>query len=182
MYTFRIVNSSLISKKPVSNGLEVTRARRAASPTSDSSSSSSTSENPRQDSYDFVLPSTLNNNKKATEKKSTDLTPPALLSFSASAATLNEDDEDDDTSSSIFSKKNATQSALNHLKTMDDIARGDDTPRTRTTWNKYSDNKVVPIEYDDESYSQSQVSSVDDVTVDKTSPLPSTHIDFIEDL
>ena len=43
-------------------------------------------------------------------------------------------------------------------------------------------NKDLVIEYDEESFSQSQVSSVDDVTVDKASPSPSAPIDYLEDV
>jgi hypothetical protein len=87
----------------------------------------------------------------------------------------------------VFSKRNATPAALNHLKNMDNIIQGDITPRTRTVPQRTSNNgsKDLPIEYDDESLSQSVshsiISSVDDVTVDKASPSPSAHIDFLED-
>jgi hypothetical protein len=73
---------------------------------------------------------------------------------------------------------------LNHLKNIDSIIQGDVTPRTRTIVHKSSNNghKDLPIEYDDESMSQSQMSSIDDITVDKASPSPSAQIDFFEDL
>ncbi|CAF4494127.1 unnamed protein product, partial [Rotaria magnacalcarata] len=83
---------------------------------------------------------------------------------------------DDDTTSSIFSLRNATPAALDRLKNIDDIIRGDETPRTRTNVQKAT-NKDIVVEYDDESMSQSQRSSVDDITVDKASPSPSIHID-----
>jgi hypothetical protein len=77
---------------------------------------------------------------------------------------------------------------LNHLKNIDSIIQGDVTPRTRTIVHKSSNNghKDLPIEYDDESMSQSRshsiISSVDDITVDKASPSPSTHMDFYDDI
>ena len=73
-------------------------------------------------------------------------------------------------------------------KNIDTIIQGDETPRTRTIVQKGSINggKDLPVEYDDESMSQSVshsiVSSVDDITVDKASPSPSAHMDFFEDL
>ena len=113
-------------------------------------------------------------------KKSTDVIPPPLLNFNNNST----NDEDEDTTSSLFSKRNATPAALNHLKNIEDIIRdgGDETPRTRTTIPKFSNNgnKDIPIEYDDESISQ--ISSIDDITVDKASPSPSTHMDFFEDI
>ena len=80
------------------------------------------------------------------------------------------------------------KSKLKHLKNTDNIIQGDETPRTRTILQKSSNHgtKDLPIEYDDESMSQSishrTISSVDDITVDKASPSPSTHMDFFEDL
>lgn len=161
------------SPAPVNNGQTVTRARRALSPTSDSSSSSSnTSDNLRQGQFPFSLPTT---------KKNEEIFPPKLSNLKR------DDDDDDDTTSSIFSRKNATPAVLDRLKHIEDIAQGGgggETPRTRTTVDKFSSNgnKDLPIEYDDESFSQSQMSSVDDVTVDKASPSPSAQIDFLEDL
>ncbi|UJR14607.1 hypothetical protein I4U23_001602 [Adineta vaga] len=166
------------------NGQVTTRARRATSPPSESNSSSistSSSENPRKQVYDFPLPTTTDSNKTAV-KKSSDILPPPLLNFNNNSA--NEDD--DSTTSSLFSRRNATPAALNHLKNIEDIigngGDGDETPRTRTTIQKPSTNgnKDILIEYDDES--MSQISSIDDVTVDKASPSPSAHIDFLEDL
>lgn len=173
----------LSARSTATNEQAVTRARRALSPPSDSSSSSmstSTSENPRKHVYDFPLPTTLDSNKNGV-KKSTDIAPPPLLNFNNSNSA---NDDDDDTTSSIFSRRNATPAALNHLRNIEDIAGGDVTPRTRTAIQKPSanGNKDLPVEYDDESMSQSQISSIDDVTVDKASPSPSAHIDFLEDL
>lgn len=70
------------------------------------------------------------------------------------------------------------------MKNIEEIIREDSTTRSRTTIiekNILNGNKDIPIEYDDESVSQSQMSSVDDVTVDKASPSPSANIDFLED-
>lgn len=64
----------------------------------------------------------------------------------------------------VDSKSNST-SFNHHVKTIEDITNG---------------HKNLPIEYDDESVSQSQMSSIDDVTVDKASP--SVPMDFSEDL
>lgn len=162
----------LTSRNVVSNGQTVTRARRATSPPSESSSSSdSTTDNQGKGGFPFQLPTIT-----TTTKKSTDIPPPSL--------NLNSND-DDETTSSIFSLRNATPAALNHLKNIEDIIRGgDDTPRTRTNVPKSSNtgNKDITVEYDDESMSQSQKSSVDDVTVDKASPSPSLTMDYLEDL
>ena len=181
--SFSAVTQLWLPTVPQLNGHTVTQARRATSPPSDSvstSSSPTTSENPRRGNYDFPLPTTLSGNKSLV-KKSTDVPPPPLLNFNVSGTN---DDDDDDTSSSIFSKRNATPAALNRLKNIDDIIRGDETPRTRTTLDKLTNNgnKDLPIEYDDESFSQSQMSSVDDITVEKASPSHSTPIDYLEDL
>ncbi len=178
-FFFSIPTQPLSSRSIVNNGQIPTRARRVSSPPSESSSSSistSSSENPRKNAYDFPLPTTMDVNKSVI-KKSTDVLPPPLLNF-------NNNSTDEDKTSSIFSKRNATPAALNHLKNIEDIIRDDETPRTRTTIPKPSNNgnKDIPIEYDDESMSQSQISSIDDVTVDKASPSPSAHIDFLEDL
>ena len=165
----------------MNNGqIPTTQARRSTSPPSESNSSSSstsTSDNPRKNAYDFPLPTTLNSNKNVI-KKSTDIIPPPLINFNNNST----NDEDEETTSSIFSKRNATPAALNHLKNIEDIIRGDDTPRTRTTLPKFTNNgnKDIPIEYDDESISQ--ISGIDDITVDKASPSPSAHMDFFEDL
>ncbi len=173
----------LTSRNIVSNGQITTRARRSSSPPSESNSSSSStshSENPRKGTFDFPLPTTLDT-KKNVIKKSTDIIPPPLINFNNN--NTNEDDDDDDTTSSLFSKRNATPAALKHLKNIEDIIRDDGTPRTRTSIQKQSTNgnKDIPIEYDDDSVSQSQISSIDDITVDKASPSPSAHIDFLED-
>ncbi|CAF0941903.1 unnamed protein product [Adineta steineri] len=174
----------LTTRSIVTNGQPTTRARRSTSPPSESNSSSistSSSENPRKNAYDFPLPTTIDSNKSVI-KKSTDVLPPPLLNFNNNST--NEDD-DDDTTSSLFSRRNATPAALNHLKNIEDIIHDNETPRTKTAVQKVSSingNKDIPIEYDDESMSQSQLSSIDDVTVDKASPSPSAHIDFLEDL
>ncbi len=65
------------------------------------------------------------------------------------------------------------------MKNIEDIIRDDQTPRSRTIVQKISvnGNKDIPIEYDDDSVSQ----SVDDITVDKASPSPSANMDFLED-
>lgn len=109
-------------------------------------------------------------------KKPSDLAPP-LLNFNNNSA------EEDESSSSIFSKQHATPAALNHLKNIEDIIRDDPASRSRTIIEKTftNGNKDIPIEYDDDSVSQSQISSLDDVTVDKASPSPSANIDFLED-
>ncbi|CAF0744297.1 unnamed protein product [Adineta ricciae] len=174
----------LSARNGTNNGQITTRARRSTSPPSESNSSSistSSSENPRKHVYDFQLPTTQDLNKNGA-KKSSDILPPPLLNFNNNSA----NDDDDDTTSSLFSRRNATPAVLNRLKNIEDIIGGgggdDETPRTRTTIQKTSTNgnKDIPIEYDDES--MSQISSIDDVTVDKASPSPSAHIDFLEDL
>ncbi|CAF1080317.1 unnamed protein product [Rotaria sordida] len=133
----------------VNNGQTITRARRSTSPPSESNSSSSSSDNPRKDNYDFQLPTIMGTNKNIV-KKSTDITPPPLLNFKNNSTA--DDDDDDNTTSSLFSQRNATPAALNHLKNIEDIIRGDVTPRTRTIIKKTSltGNKDIPIEYDDE--------------------------------
>jgi hypothetical protein len=169
------------SRTVVNNSQITTRARRSLSPPSESNSSSSSTshtENPRKGVFDFPLPTTMDT-KKTVVNKSQDIIPPPLINFN----NTNEDD-DDDTTSSLFSKRNATPNALNHLKNIEDIIRDDQTPRTRTTIQKLSTNgnKNIPIEYDDDSISQSQISSIDDITVDKASPSPSANMDFFEDV
>jgi hypothetical protein len=166
----------------VNNSQITSRARRSLSPPSESNSSSSStshSENPRKGAFDFPLPTTMDT-KKTLVKKSPDIIPPLLINFNNNT---NEND-DDDTTSSLFSKRNATPAALNHLKNIEDIIRDDQTPRTRTIIQKISTNgnKDIPIEYDDDSVSQSQISSIDDITVDKASPSPSANMDFFEDV
>ena len=165
----------------MSNTQTITQARRSTSPPSDSTSSSSVSENPRKGAYDFPLPTTMNANKTVTKKPSDALPPPPILNLNSNSTN---DEDDEDTTSSIFSKRHATPAALNHLKNIEDIIRGDETPRTRTTLDKISNNvhKDIPVEYDDESFSQSQLSSIDDITVDKASPSPSAQMDFFDDL
>lgn len=101
-------------------------------------------------------------------KKPSEL-PPPLLNLNNNSA------DEDESSSSLFSKQHATPAALNHLKNIEDIIREDSTTRSRTHF--LNGNKDIPIEYDDES----QMSSVDDITVDKASPSPSANIDFLED-
>lgn len=128
------------------------------------------------------MPTTINSNKSIITK-SADIAPPQLIDFGEDGS-----EDEEDTSASLFSKRNATPAALNHLKNIDSIIQGDETPRTRTILQKPTKNgtKDLPIEYDDESMSQSVshsiISSVDDVTVDKASPSPSAHMDFFEDL
>ena len=110
-------------------------------------------------------------------KKPSEL-PPPLLNLNNN----NNSADEDESSSSLFSKQHATPTALNHLKNIEEIIREDSTTRSRTTIiekNFLNGNKDIPIEYDDESVSQ--MSSVDDVTVDKASPSPSANIDFLED-
>lgn len=163
--------SATPSPAPVNNLQTVTRARRALSPPSDSSSASSnTSENARQGQFDFTLP---------TIKKLSEVNPPKLENLRHV-----EDEEDDTSSSAIFSRKNATAADLNRLKNIEDIIQGAETPRTRTSVEKFSGpgNKDLPIEYDDDSVTHSQTTSIDDVTVDKASPSPSAQIDYLEDL
>ncbi|CAF4114771.1 unnamed protein product [Rotaria sp. Silwood2] len=171
------------SHSVVNNGQTITRARRSVSPPSESNSSSSSasssSENPRKGSYDFQIPTIMSTNKNIVKKSTDTILPPPLLDFNSNSTN---DDDDDNTASSIFSQRNATPAALNHLKNIEDIIRGDETPRTRITIQKPSTNghKDIPVEYEDESVSQR--SSVDDVTVDKASPSPSAHIDYLEDI
>ncbi len=180
---------SIVSQSTVNKTQVLTQARRSTSPsTESSSSSSSSSDNQRKPTYDFPLPTTMNSNKSVI-KKSTDIMPPPLIDFGDNGSNdEEEEEEEEDTSASLFSKRNATPAALNHLKNIDTIIQGEITPRTRTTIQKPSTNgtKDLPIEYDDESMSQSRshsiISSVDDITVDKASPSPSTHMDFFEDL
>lgn len=173
---FSIPIQPLTARNGTSNGQTVTRARRSFSPPSESNSSSSStsqSENPRKNPFDFPLPTTM------PTKKPSDL-PPPLLNFNNNN---NNSAEDDESSSSLFSKHNATPAALNHLKNIEDIVRDDSASRSRTIIDKVftNGNKDIPIEYDDDSVSQSQISSIDDITVDKASPSPSTNIDFLED-
>ena len=121
---------------------------------------------------------------KSQSSKSANIIPPPLIDFDDNDSN-NEDEEN--TSASVLSKRNATPAALGHLKTIDKIIQGDETPRTRTTIEKLVTRGTnnAPVEYDDESFSQSQshsiISSVDDVTVDKASPSPSAHIDYLDD-
>ena len=185
---------SIVTTNTVINAQKLTQARRAATPPNESSSSSSSSsssaeEQPKR-AFDFPLPTTINTNKSVI-KKSTDLLPPPLIDFDHSDSNEEqeaEEEEEEDTSASILSKRNATPAALQHLKTIDSIIQGDETPRTRTTLQKSATNgtRDLPIEYDDESMSQSIshsiISSVDDVTVDKASPSPSATLDFFDDL
>jgi hypothetical protein len=175
----------LTSRPVVNNGQIPTRARRSLSPPSESNSSSSSTshtDNPRKGAFDFPLPTTRDT-KQGVIKRSTDIIPPPLINFNNNS-THEDDEEDDNTTSSLFSKRHATPAALNHLKNIEDIIRDDRTPRTRTTLEKISTNgnKDIPIEYDDDSVSQSQISSIDDVTVDKASPSPSANMDFFEDV
>jgi len=172
----------------VNNGKVLAQARRSTSPTTESSgsSSSSSSDNQRKPTFEFPLPTTMNSSKSVV-KKSTDIIPPPLIDFGDNGSN-DEDEEEEDTSASVLSKRNATEEQLNRLKKYDNITPGDETPRTRTILQKTSNNgtKDLPIEYDDESMSQSVshsiISSVDDVTVDKASPSPSAHMDFFEDI
>ena len=107
--------------------------------------------------------------------------PPPLIDFGGNDS----NDEEDSTSASVLSKRNATPAALAQLKKMDFIIQGDDSPRTRTTIGKlvHDSNRNLPVEYDDDSNSQSHsiISSVDDVTVEKVSYSSSANIDFLED-
>jgi hypothetical protein len=164
------------------------QARRSTSPQTESStsSSSSSSDNQRKPAYEFPLPTTVHSNKSVI-KKSTDALPPPLIDFDDGSNDDEEEEEEEDTSASVFSKRNATPAALHHLKNIDNIIQGDETPRTRTILQKTANNgtKDLPIEYDDESMSHSVshsiISSVDDITIDKGSP-PSAPMDFFEDL
>lgn len=171
-----------MAANPVNNAQKLTQARRSLSPPSESSSSSSSADNQRKRAYEFPLPTTVNSNKSVI-KKPTDIPPPPLIDFDDG-----ESEDEEDTSASVFSKRNATPAALNHLKNIDSIIQGDETPRTRTIVQKSSTNgtRDLPVEYDDESMSQSVshsiISSVDDVTVDKASPSPSAMMDFFDDL
>ena len=163
----------------------ITPARRSLSPPSNdssssnsSSSSSSASGHQKKVTYDFPLPSATN--KSLINKSANIIPPPPLIDFGDDDSN---NDEEEDTSASLFSKRNATPAALNHLKTIDKIIQGDQTPRTRTTIEKLIPHgmKNAPVEYDDESQSHSIISSVDDITVDKASPSPSAQIDFLDD-
>ena len=188
---FRPVTQSIVTNNPINNVQKATAARRSTSPPSESSSttssSSSSADNQRKPAYEFPLP-TISNSNKSVVKKQADVIPPPLIDFDDNGSNDDDEDEEEDTSASVFSKRNATPAALNHLKTIDSIIQGDETPRTRTVLQKNSNNgtRDLPIEYDDESMSQSVshsiISSVDDVTVDKASPSPSANMDFFEDL
>ena len=180
----------MLTSRNTSNNDQATTAHNPKSSLSDSSSSSSTSDNPRKPTYDFQLPTTINANKSVVKTTNTIL-PPPLTNFGDSDSNNEadeEEDEDQETSASLLSKRNATPAALNHLKNIESIIQGDETPRTRTIIKKVPNNEIkdIPVEYDDESMSQSVshsiISSVDDITVDKASPSPSAHIDFLEDL
>ncbi|CAF1012536.1 unnamed protein product [Rotaria sp. Silwood1] len=180
-----VSTNPLTSRNTTNNDQVSTPARRAASPSTDSSSSSSTSssENPRKTAFDFPLPTTMNS-QKSIIKKTSDIVPPSLINFDESNSS---DEQEEDGSASIFSNRNATPTALEHLKTIDNILLGNETPRTRTIPKKPSNNgtKDAPAEYEDESMSHSVshsiISSVDDITVDKASPSPSANIDYLED-
>lgn len=175
----------------INSAQKLTQAHRSVSPPTESSSSSSSSsssaDNPPKRAFDFSLPTTVNTSKSVI-KKSTDIPPPPLIDFENDDDEEEEEEEEEDTSASILSKRNATPAALNHLKNIDNIIQGDETPRTRTTLQKPATNgaRDLPVEYDDESMSQSIshsiISSVDDVTVDKASPSPSATLDFFDDL
>jgi hypothetical protein len=178
---------SIVSQALLNTTQVITPARRSISPPSDSSSSadstssSSEAEKPKKMTFDFPMPSTAN---KPPSNKSANIIPPPLIDFNDNDS---DHEEDEDTSASVFSKRNATPAALNHLKTIDKIIQGDETPRSRTTIANLVTQgmKNVHVEYDDESFSQSQthsiISSVDDVTVDKASPSPSAQIDYLDD-
>ncbi|CAF1075748.1 unnamed protein product [Rotaria sordida] len=179
-----IVSTQLLTSRNTANNNQVsTPIRRTASPPTDSISSSSSSENPRKLAYDFPLPTTMNSQQNVI-KKAADIVPPSLINFDESD---NSDEQEEDGSTSIFSNRNATPAALERLKTIDNIMQGNETPRTRTIPKKPLNNgtKDLPIEYDDESMSHSVshsiISSMDDITVDKASPSPSTNIDYLED-
>ncbi len=186
---FRVPTQSTVTHNPINNGQKSTPAHRSLSPPTESSSSTSSSsaDNQRKLAYEFPLPTTMNSNKSVV-KKPADILPPPLIDFDDNGSNDEEEEEEEDTSASVFSKRNATPAALNHLKNIDNIIQGDETPRTRTILQKNSNNgtRDLPIEYDDESMSQSVshsiISSVDDVTVDKASPSPSATIDFFDDL
>ena len=177
-----MLSQPLLSRNPVNNSQKIIGARRATSPLFERNSSSasiSISENSRKVSYDFPLPRITYTNIY-TFKRSAKIIPSRVLDFNSNSA----DDDDDDTMSSLFSRQNATPAALNHMKNIEDIIQGDETPRTRTIIQIVSNNgnKDISVEYDDESASQSHISSIDGVTVDKASPPPSTSIDFLEDI
>jgi hypothetical protein len=189
---FRVPTQSTVTHNPINNGQKSTPAHRTTSPPTESSSSNSSSsssaDNQRKLAYEFPLPTTMNSTKSVI-KKTTDIPPPPLIDFDdGNVSNEEEEEEEEDTSASVFSKRNATPTALSHLKNIDNIIQGDETPRTRTTLQKTSNNgtRDLPIEYDDESMSQSVshsiISSVDDVTVDKASPSPSATMDFFDDL
>ncbi|CAF0908996.1 unnamed protein product [Rotaria sordida] len=179
----RVSTQLLTSRNTANNNQVSTPIRRTASPPTDSISSSSSSENPRKLAYDFPLPTTMNSQQNVI-KKAADIVPPSLINFDESD---NSDEQEEDGSTSIFSNRNATPAALERLKTIDNIMQGNETPRTRTIPKKPLNNgtKDLPIEYDDESMSHSVshsiISSMDDITVDKASPSPSTNIDYLED-
>ena len=187
MSFFRVPAQLKAAQNAVSNSQITSHTGRPTSPSTDSSSTSSSSssgENNRKTAFDFPLPTTMNSNKSVITK-ATDIIPPPLINFDDNDSNDDEDDEED-RSASVFSTRNATPAALNHLKNIDNIIQGDETPRTRTIIKKTTNNgtKDLPIEYDDESMSQSVshsiISSVDDITVDKGSTA-SANIDFLED-
>ncbi len=168
----------------VNNSQMTSHTGRPTSPSTESSStsSSSSSADKRRTAFDFPLPTTINSNKSLV-KNANDIIPPPLINFNDNDSN---EEEEDDTSASLFSKRNATPAALHHLKNIDNIIQGDQTSRTRTIVQHTSSHgtKDLPIEYDDDSMSQSvshsKISSVDDITVDKGSTT-SPNIDFLED-
>lgn len=167
------------------NSSIVTKARRNvlsdSEPSSSSSESSSTSHKNKQDSSSALFPNSSTPKIKLVEHKLPEITPPQLTNFDKHSK--DDDDDDDETSSSIFSRRNATAATLDRLKKIEGIADGNETPRTRSTFHTIGNvgTKDLLIEYDDESFSQSQMSSVDDVTVEKASGITSVPIDYLED-
>src|SRR4051812_2414497 len=120
MYS-RASAQSTITRNTVNNGQMTSRAPRATSPPTESSSSSSVStDNQRKAVYNFPLPTTMPTNKSVI-KKANDVIPPPLIDFDDNGSNDEDEEEEEDTSASVFSKRNATPAALNHLKNIDNI-------------------------------------------------------------
>lgn len=139
--------------------------------------SSSSETNARKKLYEFSLPSPVKNKSIISPVKQN----------RSPLINLDDDDvDDDDASEHNFSERNVTDAQRAALQKIEQIANGDETPRTRTTINRAAlkNTRSDQVEYDDESFSvsQSMMSSVDDVTVDKISPYSTIQLDYVETL
>jgi hypothetical protein len=159
---------------------------RATSPVAQASTSSSSSTSSSIEAsnviQNFSFPNTDHANRNRI-KKAAEIIPPTLIDFDDHDS---HDDNEDDTSTSVFSKRNATPVALDRLNVIDKIIRGDETPRTRAHVDRIfmGDTQNLPVDYDDDSASQSHsvVSNVDDIAVVKKLPSMSANIDFFDDI